>query len=280
MPQIRIRGEAVERSVPLNKQTTSVGRARDNDICIVARESSRRHCLIERGDAGFRVVDLESRNGILVNGQMVREHALVHGDSIQIGTVVLEFEDSDPAEEEAATIVAAPELDMSVTPPEAIPERRFRFDVALLAASTMVLAAGTAMPWHILIEGEGAAAVSSIEWTIGSGEGIGTLACLLLIFVFVTWILAVDRSAVRIRRCLAILFVAVVASLLPSVYLWRTFLTQRAEKGVEHLMGPGIFVALLALVGIGFGASLTYLHERRLEQNAEKSASDSGSNDR
>jgi pSer/pThr/pTyr-binding forkhead associated (FHA) protein len=45
------------------------------------------------GDAIF-VVDLGSTNGTRVNGVVVREHRLVAGDVISIGTTSLRFEPS------------------------------------------------------------------------------------------------------------------------------------------------------------------------------------------
>jgi pSer/pThr/pTyr-binding forkhead associated (FHA) protein len=53
---------------------------------------SRRHAQVRReGDAIF-VVDLGSTNGTRVNGVPVREHRLVSGDVISVGTTALRFE--------------------------------------------------------------------------------------------------------------------------------------------------------------------------------------------
>src|SRR5260370_35704672 len=53
---------------------------------------SRQHCmLLIRGQA-VRVRDLGSTNGTLVNGKRVMEEcALVHGDTLQLGPLVLEL---------------------------------------------------------------------------------------------------------------------------------------------------------------------------------------------
>jgi Nif-specific regulatory protein len=62
-----------------------VGRDVSNSLPVVDPSVSRRHCIL-RGERGsFRVQDLGSRNGTLVNGVAVQEHGLKHGDEIAIG---------------------------------------------------------------------------------------------------------------------------------------------------------------------------------------------------
>src|SRR6266478_1772845 len=53
---------------------------------------SRQHCLLRIHGAHVHVRDLGSTNGTLVNGKLlVEELALVHGDILQLGPLVLEL---------------------------------------------------------------------------------------------------------------------------------------------------------------------------------------------
>jgi len=55
---------------------------------------SRRHAQVRREGDAVLVVDLGSTNGTRVNGVPVREHRLVPGDVISVGTTALRFEPS------------------------------------------------------------------------------------------------------------------------------------------------------------------------------------------
>ena len=60
---------------------------------------SRRHCALSRDEDGYKIRDLDSRNGTSVNGAAVREARLRHGDQIATGDSVFLFlaEDEDHA---------------------------------------------------------------------------------------------------------------------------------------------------------------------------------------
>jgi transcriptional regulator with GAF, ATPase, and Fis domain len=81
-----------QKIVELSQKATSMGRSHDNTIEIDDINSSRRHCQIERVDAGYEIVDLKSRNGTLVNGILVLRKELRPGDCIEIGKTRLFFE--------------------------------------------------------------------------------------------------------------------------------------------------------------------------------------------
>lgn len=72
----------------------TVGRALDNSLSFPDEpDLSRRHLSLERAGAGWRLRDLGSKNGTLLNGAAV-QHAveLRHGDRIQAGRIVLELQ--------------------------------------------------------------------------------------------------------------------------------------------------------------------------------------------
>jgi pSer/pThr/pTyr-binding forkhead associated (FHA) protein/predicted negative regulator of RcsB-dependent stress response len=101
---LKIKDDEGERVVPLDRPLMTLGRSKENEIRIASTHISRRHCQIEKVDQGFKLVDLESRNGTRVNDKFVNQHVLAHGDKVVIGDVVLKFEDP----EAGATALTAP----------------------------------------------------------------------------------------------------------------------------------------------------------------------------
>jgi transcriptional regulator with GAF, ATPase, and Fis domain len=71
--------------------SVSVGRDAANDVCLADSSVSRRHCLVRCEGGLFRLVDLDSFNGTLVNGIPVKEKELEHGDQILVGNTLLLF---------------------------------------------------------------------------------------------------------------------------------------------------------------------------------------------
>lgn len=69
----------------------SIGRDQANDICLHDPAASRQHCLVRGESERFRVVDLQSFNGTLVNGVHVQEQTLEHGDQIAVGDTLFLF---------------------------------------------------------------------------------------------------------------------------------------------------------------------------------------------
>ncbi len=70
----------------------AVGRAPGvNTLTLAAKALSSQHFKVVPHEGGFAVVDLDSTNGTLVNGQRIRAHQLEAGDTIQAGEVEFEF---------------------------------------------------------------------------------------------------------------------------------------------------------------------------------------------
>lgn len=77
----------------------SIGRAAENDWVISdpKRMISKRHCLIERGADGYRIVDI-STNGVTLNGKPVDRHGgslLRDGDEIELSSYRFKIEITD-----------------------------------------------------------------------------------------------------------------------------------------------------------------------------------------
>lgn len=80
-----------ESSYPLTKDTSTLGRHRNNDIVISDPKVSSFHARIDRTAEGHVLVDLKSRNGSHVNGKRVENHLLGTGDEIRVGTARLTY---------------------------------------------------------------------------------------------------------------------------------------------------------------------------------------------
>jgi predicted component of type VI protein secretion system len=72
-------------SIVLDKPILLLGRHPECDIQIDSRKVSRRHCCIAQVADYLVVRDLDSTNGIRINGARVMEGKLKHGDELTIG---------------------------------------------------------------------------------------------------------------------------------------------------------------------------------------------------
>jgi general secretion pathway protein E len=73
------------RQVPVGDKPVTIGRHPENAVVITDPVASRRHCLVERTDKGWRVRDLNSSNGTRLNGLVVEQSRLLPGDIVSIG---------------------------------------------------------------------------------------------------------------------------------------------------------------------------------------------------
>ena len=111
MARLVITDGSSTRTIDLTDATTVAGRAPENKIVIDDKQASRRHFQIDRVEFGFKVVDLESRNGTRVNDRSVNQALLRPGDKIQIGKHILTFEEpnfKEPPAEVAARLAPPP----------------------------------------------------------------------------------------------------------------------------------------------------------------------------
>ncbi|MFH1227446.1 MAG: FHA domain-containing protein [Planctomycetota bacterium] len=90
-PQVIFKNEGQVKLFPLDKGIISIGRIADNTIVISSEKISRRHAEIKQSGERYVVVDLDSQNGICVNGEKVKERELNMGDEITIGDAVIIF---------------------------------------------------------------------------------------------------------------------------------------------------------------------------------------------
>jgi hypothetical protein len=77
---------------PLKRQITSVGRSRQNDVCVDDAQVSAKHLIISIANKACVVNDLGSSNGTFINGQRLSGfQVLSDGDEIMIGKTILQF---------------------------------------------------------------------------------------------------------------------------------------------------------------------------------------------
>jgi hypothetical protein len=111
MARLVISDGSSSRTIELTDASTVAGRAPENKIVIDDKQASRRHFQIDRVEFGFKLVDLESRNGTRVNDRSVNQALLRPGDRIIIGKHILTFEDpqfKEPPADVAARLGSAP----------------------------------------------------------------------------------------------------------------------------------------------------------------------------
>lgn len=93
-------GLDVGRTFPLAEAQTDIGRGTGVDFRVRDRSVSRSHARILREGLSFTLVDLDSPNGVYLNGHRVRGPTpLTDGDVIEMGKTLLRFQASveDPA---------------------------------------------------------------------------------------------------------------------------------------------------------------------------------------
>ena len=74
------------------KRRVVIGRSRECDIQLQDANVSRRHAELRQEGATFWIVDLESTNGMELNGRPTRRAKLSNGDTVTLGSTDLVFE--------------------------------------------------------------------------------------------------------------------------------------------------------------------------------------------
>lgn len=75
----------------LDKAAVVIGRTDENDVVINHRSISRHHAKIVRENGHYHIVDLQSANGVRVNGEEYGKVELRKGDHVDLGHVRLRF---------------------------------------------------------------------------------------------------------------------------------------------------------------------------------------------
>jgi diguanylate cyclase (GGDEF)-like protein len=101
-----MRGEQLAAPIPLERDAVTLGRALEADVRVNDARASRLHARIiterdaQTGAAVYRVADLGSTNGTLLNGEPVTESVIHDGDKLTIGEHLIRFELLDDIDRE------------------------------------------------------------------------------------------------------------------------------------------------------------------------------------
>jgi diguanylate cyclase (GGDEF)-like protein len=101
-----LRGELLAAPIPLEREEVTLGRALEADVRVNDARASRMHARItvehdsSTGEARYRLTDLGSTNGTLLNGQPVKDAYLQDGDKLTVGEHLMRFELLDDIDRE------------------------------------------------------------------------------------------------------------------------------------------------------------------------------------
>lgn len=82
-------GPGAPRHFPLIAEEIVVGRSLEATVSLDSEDLSRRHARFRHDGEQWTVEDLESRNGVFLNGVKVHFATLRHGDTIQLANIVM-----------------------------------------------------------------------------------------------------------------------------------------------------------------------------------------------
>ncbi len=81
-----------DRVFEIGDRSVTLGRAADCDLVLNHESVSRAHCRFSRDGEGWKVADLNSKNGVRVNTFPIKEERLTDGDRIDLGVARLHVE--------------------------------------------------------------------------------------------------------------------------------------------------------------------------------------------
>ncbi len=85
-------GANAGRTYRLTERPVTIGRAPANAVQVPDSDVSRKHCLVRGGDAGFEVVDMNSKFGTRLDGKRISKATLNEGAIVTVGSTNLRFE--------------------------------------------------------------------------------------------------------------------------------------------------------------------------------------------
>lgn len=86
-----VRGQRLK----LESESLILGRASDAELFLDAEQLSRQHVRLTRSDGEYTCTDLDSRNGLFLNGLRVHSVVLRDGDQLQLGDVTLVYREGN-----------------------------------------------------------------------------------------------------------------------------------------------------------------------------------------
>ena len=86
-----VKGRFPGKSFNVTADELSIGRVETNVLVVFDSGVSRQHAVIRKDGGGWRIADLGSRNGTLLNGVPIVDEMLGDGDLITLGSVSMRF---------------------------------------------------------------------------------------------------------------------------------------------------------------------------------------------
>ncbi len=80
----------------------TIGSGPDADLQLRGEGVAGIHLTVDKTKAGYRVIDMETKNGTIVNGKQSNQHVLGNGDTVEIGDVKITYIGKGPARAGAA----------------------------------------------------------------------------------------------------------------------------------------------------------------------------------
>ncbi|NIP25358.1 MAG: FHA domain-containing protein, partial [Phycisphaerae bacterium] len=117
-------GPLAGKGFPILSDSLTFGRAPDNDVVLEDAQVSRYHAVLQRQGTEIIIQDLESTNGVLVNGERISDqHVLQPTETIAIGTSVFSVT-GFPAPSTVSMSAQGPEAEWSTyqSSPSLIPQ--------------------------------------------------------------------------------------------------------------------------------------------------------------
>jgi uncharacterized RDD family membrane protein YckC len=113
MAKLLVHESAGVREFEIIDNEVHMGRELDNTLRLPDPSISRHHCVVRKAGGAYEIQDLQSSNGVLVNGNRVQSSPLRDGDRITLGQVQLTFQDP----QEVGRTVAISAMEAPPAPP-------------------------------------------------------------------------------------------------------------------------------------------------------------------
>jgi len=96
---VSYQGARIDLAFPLQESRTTIGREGDNMIQLPHDKVSKHHAVILHNKSGWAIEDLDSTNGVIINGTRRARAELKNMDMVKIGPYEFYFETGVPSDD-------------------------------------------------------------------------------------------------------------------------------------------------------------------------------------
>lgn len=147
-----VTADAEPRSITLECQVQRIGRGEDCDVVLGDKSVSKQHAELAFEHGSWLVRDLDSSNGVLVNGEPTDAVALKTGDQVRLGRLNFEFSliGESVEERESATRIFQPVGSaIERNPGVSAPRKSVKFGIYRWLVGAIGLVLGMALLWFV-----------------------------------------------------------------------------------------------------------------------------------